>query len=358
MGCMAARKILAALSGCGQGAEHVTAKIDGILVSNNTSFPPMIVLVSRLLKRCTRRHEGETMQRPQTIQIFLPLGDPSAIRQAEITTRTVRVFEVPRPMLQTFRSMPESSQVGLYFLFGGGTEDLPECYIGQTGNVGARLAEHAVKKDFWDRALVAVSLTNTWTDTHVGYMEYRAIDMATSAGRYALKNGNAASNRHTPTPLEADCHEFLDTISVLLSTLGKPVLQAPRALEPNSHLAVTDQDVRFFLNAAGTRAEAVRTAEGMLVRAGSYGNAAFRPSAVASLHSRRHDLIEAGIAANQGERFVLLKDHLFSSPSGAGDVLVGGSINGRKEWKNARGQSIKDLEEGSYAVIQQALDNV
>lgn len=35
-------------------------------------------------------------KRPQTIQIFLPTGDPNGIRQAEITTRSVRVFDVPR----------------------------------------------------------------------------------------------------------------------------------------------------------------------------------------------------------------------------------------------------------------------
>lgn len=33
---------------------------------------------------------------PQTIQIFLPSGDPQGIRVAEITTRIVRVIEVPR----------------------------------------------------------------------------------------------------------------------------------------------------------------------------------------------------------------------------------------------------------------------
>ena len=37
--------------------------------------------------------------RPQTIQIFQPLGDPRGIRIAEITTRIVQLIEVPRPQL-------------------------------------------------------------------------------------------------------------------------------------------------------------------------------------------------------------------------------------------------------------------
>ena len=46
--------------------------------------------------------------RPQTIQIFLPLGDPRGIRVAEITTRIVQLIEVPRPQLDVFLAMPES----------------------------------------------------------------------------------------------------------------------------------------------------------------------------------------------------------------------------------------------------------
>jgi hypothetical protein len=41
---------------------------------------------------------------------------------------------------------------------------------------------------------------------------------------------------------------------------------------------------------------------------------------------------------------VFLKDHLFTSPSAAGGVVIGGSNNGRISWRNADGQSINDLE--------------
>ena len=44
--------------------------------------------------------------RPQTIQIFLPAGDPRGVRVAEITTRIVRVIEVTRSQLADFLKMP------------------------------------------------------------------------------------------------------------------------------------------------------------------------------------------------------------------------------------------------------------
>lgn len=112
------------------------------------------------------------MQRPQTIQIFLPAGDPRGIRVAEITTRIVRVIEIPRSQLAEFVKMPEAQQVGVYFLMGESSESgLPRVYIGQSGNVGNRLVQHNQNKDFWNRAFVAISLTNSMTQTHALFLE-------------------------------------------------------------------------------------------------------------------------------------------------------------------------------------------
>lgn len=55
-------------------------------------------------------------QHPQTIQIYLPKGNPRGLRIAEIINRTVRLFEVPRPLLADFFKLDESKQVGVYFL--------------------------------------------------------------------------------------------------------------------------------------------------------------------------------------------------------------------------------------------------
>ena len=82
------------------------------------------------------------MSRPQTIQIFLPAGDLRGTRVAEITTRIVRVIEVPRIQLADFLKMPEAQQVGAYFLMSELSEaGLPRAYIGQSGIVGKRLTE-------------------------------------------------------------------------------------------------------------------------------------------------------------------------------------------------------------------------
>ncbi len=85
---------------------------------------------------------------------------------AEITTRIIRVIEVPRSQLGEFIKTPEAQQVGVYFLLGELSEaGLPRAYIGQSGSVGTRLVQHTQTKDFWNRVLVVISLTNSMTES-------------------------------------------------------------------------------------------------------------------------------------------------------------------------------------------------
>jgi hypothetical protein len=286
------------------------------------------------------------VDRAQTIQIYLPSGDPAGLRVASLTTRTVRVFEVPRSLLSEFLKRAEAGQVGVYYLFGSGDDESPRCYIGQSGNVGVRLQQHTGTKDFWTKAMVAVSLTNEWTSTHVAYLEWLSLDRAVAAGRYILLNGNQASNPFTPEPLEADCQEFLETIAVLLATLGVPVLEPVqrRPLLEAQDDGLDAEPEMLFLRERGCDATGYQTSEGLLVLAGSTGRPGLRPSAPANVGRQRDALEAEGVIRQSENEFVFLKDHLFSSPSAAGGVVIGGSNNGRITWRNAEGQSINDLE--------------
>ena len=280
------------------------------------------------------------MTRPQTIQIFLPSGDPQGIRVAEITTRIVRVIEVPRSLLADFLKMPEAQQVGVYYLVGPAEEGEGDAlYIGQSGNVGTRLAQHNENKDFWSRALVAISLTNSLTQTHALFLEWLGLRDAKAAGRYALDNGNGGARPHTPAPLEADCQEIQDTARVLLATLGYPVFEAV------GKTATEESVEKFFCRANGADGRGLYTPEGFVVLKGSTG----RRESVPSLHGTvyehvRERLIESGVLRVEGDRVVMTRDYVFGSPSRAALVLLGRSANGWREWKNAAGKTLHEVK--------------
>jgi hypothetical protein len=285
------------------------------------------------------------MSRPQTIQIFLPSGDPRGMRVAEITTRIVRVIEVPRSQLADFLKMPEAQQVGVYFLMGELSEaGLPRTYIGQSGSVGKRLEQHHQNKDFWNRAFVVISLTNSLTQTHALFLEWLAIAEATKAGRYGLENGNTGSQPYTPAPLQADCHEIHETAATLLATLGQPIFE-PLTSAPTAKGIVE----LFYCKGSGADGVGEYTTEGFVVHKGSKGRAEIVPSIQGTSHERmRSQLITEGVltenAGSAGSLLVFTRDHLFSSPSTAAMAVMGRSANGWVEWKTASGKTLDEVK--------------
>ena len=281
------------------------------------------------------------MLRPQTIQIFLPTGDPRGMRTAEITTRIVRVVEVPRSQLADFLKMPEAQQVGVYFLVGDLSEaGLPRAYIGQSGNVGSRLAQHNQNKDFWNRALVVISLTNSMTQTHALFLEWLAIAEATKAGRYSLENGNTGSQPYTPAPLQADCHEIHETAATLLATLGHPIFESLTQNASASNGAAQSTEL-FYCKGPDASGVGEYTSEGFVVHKGS----AARIGNVASIQGTsqerfREQLVTDGVLVQQGTQYVFTRDYLFSSPSMAAIAVLGRSANGWIEWKTEQGQTL------------------
>ncbi len=285
------------------------------------------------------------MTRAQTIQIYLPQGDPAGIRVASLTTRTVQMFEVPRVLLKDFLSMPEASRVAVYYLFGPISEETPPCYVGQSGSAGERLKQHAkdTGKDFWTTAVVGVSLTNEWTSTHVALLEWLSIDVASRNPRYNLLNGNSASRPYTPAPLEADCSEFFETLAVLLSTLGQPLLEP--ASRPTSVANGNDggaPEVLYFRE-RGCNSTGIQTPEGLLVQAGSKGRLELLTSATPAVKAQRAALTQEGVISLAERHLTFLKDYLFPSPSAAGSFIVGGSQNGRTGWRNAAGKNLHQI---------------
>jgi len=277
--------------------------------------------------------------RPRTIQIFLPDGDPHGLRIAELTTRTIRLFDVPRSLLGRFREFPEARQVGLYFLFSADdASGSTSCYIGQSGNVGGRLGNHDQNKDFWDRALIAVSLTDTMTDTHARYLESRSIEAARSAGRFDIENGNKGTRPHTPPPLQADCEEILDTIQILIGTVGFPIFDAlPSAGQVDSAQTV-------YCTVRGAQASGTLTPEGMVVFKDSrYIAEPTKAATPDSIRKHRERLFKQGVLEWDGDVPVFTRDYVFRSPSGAASAVIYRTANGWRAWRSEDGRRLNQL---------------
>lgn len=296
----------------------------------------------------------------KTIQIYLPKGNPRGLRLAEMTTRTVRLIEIPRIHTDDFFAMPDANQVGLYFLIGE-TEstDKPLLYIGQTGDLKRRLNQHD-DKDFWTRAFVMLSTNNTMTQTHALYMEHKAIATATQVGRYEIKNGNTGNKPHTPDPLKADCEELFYTLDVLLSTLGQPIFESLSIKESSNStnqsssdnsiplisnveiLSIDDsQPTLFYYDAKDSNAKGYYDDDGFVILAGSLIRQAQATSAPPFVTKLKESLLNNGkLIAIDNKSYQLTENQLFKTPSGASSLVSGRSTNGWIEWKNEAGETL------------------
>ena len=61
----------------------------------------------------------------------------------------------------------------------------------------------------------------------------------------------------------------------------------------------------------------------------------------------RKDLIDKGVLALNGDKYIFTQDYTFNSPSTASGVIMGRTSNGKKDWKNSKGITLKELQEAA-----------
>jgi hypothetical protein len=66
---------------------------------------------------------------------------------------------------------------------------------------------------------------------------------------------------------------------------------------------------------------------------------------VRGMFDLRQNLIERGVLQQEGNHYRFTQDYAFSSPSTAAAVVLGRSANGRIEWKDGQGRTLKELQE-------------
>lgn len=275
----------------------------------------------------------------KTIQIYLPDGNPSSVKIAEITSRTIQAIYVPRAKLEYIATRNEAKAVGVYFLVGDPDERSKSLlYVGEAEDCQVRLKQHNQAKDFWNVALVIVSKTQHFTKTHVKFLEWFCLNEVTRASRFQLENGVVPSKPHTPEPVQADLLDNYETIKVLVSTLGYPFFDEIKKPPKREILFCETKDVR----AEGEYAET-----GFIVFKDSQAKLQETSSASLSITNLRRKLVQEGILQQNGTHYNFIADYIFSSPSAAAATVLGYPANGWRSWKYKNGQTLEDVKRNS-----------
>ncbi len=282
-------------------------------------------------------------QTPFSLRIFVADGDPDGLRIVERSNWIGKALVFPRALFPTVRNRSEFSQTGVYLLLGPRTDgDGEMLYVGEGDPVRPRLETHYAKKDFWTRAVFFVAGSGQLNKAHVQYLEAQLVSRAIAAKRMPLENGNIPTEPTLSEADRADMDVFLHHILGMLPVLGI------QAFEQSPLIAQKGETSILTCHGRGVTATGYDTPQGFVIRSGSLAAGDEVPSLkehFANVCELRADLLRSGVLLREGITLRFTQDYTFNSPSLASSVVLGRSSNGRTDWRDPSGRTLKEIQQ-------------
>lgn len=286
---------------------------------------------------------------PFSLRIFVADGDPDGLRIVDRSNWTGKALMFPRAIFPRIKNRPEFSQTGVYLLLGSRNgSDGEQIYIGEGDPVKSRLEDHYLNKDFWNIAVFFISTgTTPLNKAHVQFLESRLITLANEAKRVSLENKKQETEPNLSEADRAEMSVFLDHLLGMTPVLGINAFEQPKPRKSDS-----EQSVTLFVDAKGIKASGYESSQGMTVLKGSAAVLKENPSAEKYAHAiveLRAELKDRGVLVlnEKGDCLVFSQDYSFTSPSAASGVILGGATNGRIDWKDKQGRTLKAIQKAS-----------
>ena len=286
--------------------------------------------------------------------MFLMDGEVTGKIKCTLSNWTGVIYKIPRIQLGDLKSRDEMKQTGIYFLFGRDEDKQKDVtYIGQATTrkngegVLLRIQEHTrdTHADYFNDVIILTTQNNSFGPTEISYLENKFTQLAKEAGRYIVKNGNDPNPGNVTEEKESELDEIVENTLMIIGTLGYRVF-VPMTKKASQDL--TDNHSAYLYLKRKTKksnkvieATCERTTEGFVVLEGSQVEIKDSPYLPASLKEMRQNLIASRVIQDG----VLREKQLFSSPSYAAAFLLGMQTNGRTDWKDQDGRTLKELEE-------------
>lgn len=293
-------------------------------------------------------------KRSKNINMFLMDGEVTGKIKCTLSNWTGVIYKIPRIQLGDLKSRDEMKQSGIYFLFGRDEDKQKDVtYIGQATTrkngegVLLRIQEHTrdIHADYFNDVIILTTQNNSFGPTEISYLENKFTQLAKEAGRYIVKNSNDPNPGNVTEEKESELNEIVENTLMIIGTLGYRVF-VPMTKKVSQDL--TDNHSTYLYLKRKTKksnkvieATCERTTEGFVVLEGSQVEIKDSPYLPASLKEMRQNLIASRVIQDG----VLKEKQLFSSPSYAAAFLLGMQTNGRTDWKDQDGRTLKELEE-------------
>lgn len=260
-------------------------------------------------------------------------GQPDGIRSICRNLSTMTTYVIPRPLLSEAKNISGITRPGIYYLINESDDNrIAQIYIGQTRNGINRLDDHNRSKDFWNKAIMFLAESKTFTLDMISGLEKFAIMKAQESKRYKVENSVVPKYEIDEYDLVA-VEEIYDEIQFIMATQGYKMDDAKRSINEERILHTTRN---------GIAARGMYDGEKFEVLDGSEINMD-KPAHLQGYNRLRDELLSKQSIVKDGEKYILNVTLDFNTPSGASNFVLGGSTNGWIEWKDRDGKTLDEL---------------
>lgn len=273
------------------------------------------------------------MATSKKLEIIYHNGQPDGIRSIRRHLSTMTTYVIPRPLLVEAKKITGINRPGIYYLINENDENkIAQIYIGQTRNGVVRLDDHNRSKDFWNKAIMFLADSKTFSLDMISGLEEYAIIKAHESNRYKVENSVKPKYEIDEYDLPS-IEEVYEEIQFIMATQGYKLDNARESL---------NESAVFHTTRNGIKAYGVYDGDKFQVLEGSEVNLT-KPANLEKYNKQRKELFEKGDIIQQSDKYILKVTLEFNTPSGAGEFILGGSINGWAEWKDKDGKTLDEI---------------
>lgn len=261
-------------------------------------------------------------------------GQPDGIRSIRRHLSTMTTYVIPRPLLAEAKKISNTNRPGIYYLISENDNNkIAQLYVGQTRNGIIRLDDHNRSKDFWNKAIMFLADSKTFTLDMISGLEAYAINKATDAKRYKVEN--TVNSKYEIDEYDLPLiEEVYEEIRFIMATQGYKMESSENSINEANTLHTTRNGVKAFGAYDGDHFEVL---EGSQIDF-------CRRVKLEKYNAQREKLLNDGdIIADKNGVYILKVSLEFNTPSGASDFVLGGSTNGWIEWNNREEKTLDEI---------------
>lgn len=275
------------------------------------------------------------MQQERVVTYLYPKEKiASNLKVFQDRTNQIKAFYFTRDYIKEVENLKSGKNYAVYFLFDNSEDgELTRVYIGQSRNGAYRMQDHNNKKIFWSYCLMFVTDNNSFDTLTIDYLEYYFISKLEDSGKYILENKAMRNNEPNISIYDKPTiYSYIHQIEFLLKAEGINIDEEK-----------IDHTTQFYYPKNKKYSAKIFVKDGNFILA--EGSIISRPiesaqnwSDKGAFYNRYTNYIEEFLKEEKikpfADKYKLLMNLTFSSPSAVASLISGYSENGWEFFKD------------------------